>query len=123
MLRLNSIPYAVQTGQAASPDLQDLVVDLSHIGMSDIAIAGGKNASLGELIHDLGQLKIAVPEGFATTAAASGRTDHRAFEELRSNPGFSTRGPTRPVEGRGVISICCHLDSCRLRWIRTNDAA
>ena len=68
MLRLNSTPHEMEVAEARSSP--DLVVDLSDIGMSDIAIAGGKNASLGELICNLGKLKIAVPAGFATTAAA-----------------------------------------------------
>jgi pyruvate,water dikinase len=48
----------------------ELVVGLSDVGMSDIATVGGKNASLGEMIRNLSQLKIALPDGFATTAAA-----------------------------------------------------
>jgi len=47
-----------------------LVVPLRDVGMTDVAVVGGKNASLGELIQNLGQLEISVPEGFATTAAA-----------------------------------------------------
>jgi pyruvate,water dikinase len=42
----------------------------SEIAMADVASVGGKNASLGELIRNMTQLGIAVPEGFATTAAA-----------------------------------------------------
>jgi pyruvate,water dikinase len=68
MLRPNSPTLTTEAVEAASS--LGLVVGLGDIGMSDIAIAGGKNASLGELIRNLGQLKIAVPEGFATTAAA-----------------------------------------------------
>ncbi len=36
----------------------------------DIAVVGGKNASLGEMISSLKHKGIAVPDGFATTAAA-----------------------------------------------------
>ena len=47
-----------------------LVVPLSQVRNADTAIVGGKNASLGELIHNLGTLKINVPDGFALTAEA-----------------------------------------------------
>jgi pyruvate,water dikinase len=38
--------------------------------MGDIETVGGKNASLGEMIGNLSRLGVAVPGGFATTAAA-----------------------------------------------------
>ena len=38
--------------------------------MQDVEIVGGKNASLGEMISNLGGLGVDVPGGFATTAAA-----------------------------------------------------
>ncbi len=40
------------------------------LGMDDIAIVGGKNASLGEMIQGLASRGVLVPGGFATTAAA-----------------------------------------------------
>jgi pyruvate,water dikinase len=38
--------------------------------MTDVAEVGGKNASLGEMLGELGDLGISVPDGFATTAYA-----------------------------------------------------
>ena len=38
------------------------------LGMADIGVVGGKNASLGEMISHLHVLGVAVPDGFATTA-------------------------------------------------------
>ena len=38
--------------------------------MDDVEIVGGKNASLGEMISNLGGLGVQVPGGFATTSAA-----------------------------------------------------
>jgi pyruvate,water dikinase len=38
--------------------------------MGDVETVGGKNASLGEMISNLGSLGVDVPGGFATTAAA-----------------------------------------------------
>ncbi len=43
---------------------------LSELGMDDVHIVGGKNASLGEMIQHLTAVGVRVPGGFATTAAA-----------------------------------------------------
>jgi pyruvate,water dikinase len=50
--------------------LKPYVVELDKLGMQDVDIVGGKNASLGEMISNLSRLGVAVPGGFATTAAA-----------------------------------------------------
>ena len=42
----------------------------SETNRSHLSVVGGKNASLGELISNLGASGIRVPDGFATTAAA-----------------------------------------------------
>src|SRR5690606_20544455 len=42
----------------------------ASLRMSDVASVGGKNASLGEMISQLGAAGVRVPGGFATTAAA-----------------------------------------------------
>ena len=52
------------------PDLEKYVIKLDELGMNDVEIVGGKNASLGEMISNLGNLGVDVPGGFATTAAA-----------------------------------------------------
>jgi pyruvate,water dikinase len=46
----------------------------SHLGMADLEEVGGKNASLGEMVSQLSDLGVRVPNGFATTASA-----YRAF--------------------------------------------
>lgn len=46
------------------------VVPFADLGMDRVASVGGKNASLGELIHALGGQGIHIPDGFATTADA-----------------------------------------------------
>ncbi len=43
---------------------------LEDLGSGDLALVGGKNASLGEMITAMRKQDIAVPNGFATTAAA-----------------------------------------------------
>jgi pyruvate,water dikinase len=48
----------------------DLVRWFRDISAGDVAVVGGKNASLGEMIGNLADLGVAVPDGFATTAAA-----------------------------------------------------
>ncbi|MDE0853649.1 MAG: hypothetical protein OSA97_04435, partial [Nevskia sp.] len=48
----------------------DEVVMLESVGRGDVALVGGKNASLGELIRALGAQGVKVPPGFATTTAA-----------------------------------------------------
>jgi pyruvate,water dikinase len=50
--------------------LEPYVVKLAELGMKDVEIVGGENASLGEMISNLNNLGVSVPGGFATTAAA-----------------------------------------------------
>ncbi len=47
-----------------------LVVWLQDLSIADVPSVGGKNASLGELLRELGQAGVRVPNGFATTASA-----------------------------------------------------
>ena len=39
-----------------------------EIGAKDVALVGGKNASLGEMIRNLGKKGVSIPPGFAITA-------------------------------------------------------
>ena len=50
--------------------MEPYVIRLDQLGMNDVETVGGKNASLGEMISNLGNLGVDVPGGFATTAAA-----------------------------------------------------
>ncbi len=43
---------------------------LNEVGKEDVALVGGKNASLGEMVRTLGSMKVRTPDGFAVTAAA-----------------------------------------------------
>ncbi|PCJ85507.1 MAG: phosphoenolpyruvate synthase [Thiotrichaceae bacterium] len=45
-------------------------ISLDKLGMNDVPSVGGKNASLGEMLQNLGNLGVKVPGGFATTADA-----------------------------------------------------
>lgn len=42
----------------------------SEVGIDDVPLVGGKNASLGEMTRELGSLGVRVPEGYAVTADA-----------------------------------------------------
>ena len=50
--------------------MEPYVIKLEELGMGDVEIVGGKNASLGEMISNLSSLGVSVPGGFATTSAA-----------------------------------------------------
>ena len=59
--------------------LQDaLVLPFTQVGIADIPIVGGKNASLGEMIQQLTSKGVKVPNGFATTAYAYGEFIQKA---------------------------------------------
>jgi pyruvate,water dikinase len=53
---------------ASKPD----VIWFEELGRADVARVGGKNASLGEMVRNLGSKGVSVPPGFATTADAYG---------------------------------------------------
>lgn len=50
--------------------MEPYVIPLERLGIGDIGLVGGKNASLGEMIRNLASLGVRVPGGFATTAQA-----------------------------------------------------
>jgi len=49
---------------------QAFILPFREVGIADISIVGGKNASLGEMLQQLVPKGISVPDGFATTAYA-----------------------------------------------------
>ena len=49
---------------------RDRHAGFADLGMADLEEVGGKNASLGEMVSQLADLGVRVPNGFATTAAA-----------------------------------------------------
>lgn len=48
----------------------DYIKPLRELGMDDVGLVGGKNASLGEMISNLSGVGVSVPGGYATTAKA-----------------------------------------------------
>ena len=63
--------------------MDKLVVGLDEVGNGDVALVGGKNASLGEMINGLSAVGVKVPGGFATTA--------EAFREFLSENGLDKK--------------------------------
>ena len=59
------------------------ILSLDTLRMTDVARAGGKNASLGEMIGELSAAGVRVPGGFATTADA--------FREFLARDGLAGR--------------------------------
>jgi pyruvate,water dikinase len=63
--------------------MNKLVVGLEEVGNEDVAIVGGKNASLVEMINSLSAAGVKVPGGFATTA--------QAYREFLSDNGLDIK--------------------------------
>ncbi|MCL6405257.1 phosphoenolpyruvate synthase [Dickeya dadantii] len=64
------------------PDMRN-VLWYNQLGMHDVERVGGKNASLGEMITNLSELGVSVPNGFATTA--------QAFNDFLNQSGINQR--------------------------------
>ena len=62
------IASQVQSSQASKEE--SLVLWFDEVGINDIPLVGGKNASLGEMIQQLTPKGVNVPTGFATSAYA-----------------------------------------------------
>jgi len=59
------------------------VVWFAELGLGDVERVGGKNASLGEMVQNLADAGVRVPNGFATTADA--------YREFLTNSGLAGR--------------------------------
>jgi len=58
------------TGAAAASGADRFIIGFEEIGIGDVALVGGKSASLGEMIQKLAPDGVQVPGGFAITASA-----------------------------------------------------
>lgn len=67
------------------PASEKFIKQLNEVGLGDIDIAGGKNASLGEMLQNLDHLKINIPHGFVITVHAYKYfiQENRLDEEIR----------------------------------------
>lgn len=61
---------AAKEQSSRSAKERSLVLWLNEVGIGDISLVGGKNASLGEMLQQLAPRGVNVPNGFATTAYA-----------------------------------------------------
>ncbi|MFS8119850.1 MAG: PEP/pyruvate-binding domain-containing protein, partial [Microcoleus sp.] len=61
---------AIQQKPVVISQEKALVLWFDEVGIADIPLVGGKNASLGEMIQQLTPKGVSVPNGFATTAHA-----------------------------------------------------
>jgi len=61
---------ATETTSSQSSKEQALILWFEEVGIVDVPLVGGKNASLGEMIRQLTAKGVRVPTGFATTAYA-----------------------------------------------------
>ena len=66
---MTSSIFASETSKTM-PKEQALILWFEEVGIADIPLVGGKNASLGEMIRQLQPKGVNVPNGFATTAYA-----------------------------------------------------
>ncbi|WP_414586971.1 phosphoenolpyruvate synthase [Scytonema sp. PCC 10023] len=64
------VTVATNTLSESSSKERSLILWFNEVGITDIPLVGGKNASLGEMIQQLVPKGINVPIGFATTAYA-----------------------------------------------------
>lgn len=76
--------------------MNDLVLWLDQLRMTDLGKVGGKNASLGEMIGNLAKLGVSVPGGFATTADA--------FQQYLEKSGVAQRIQAR-LDGLNVDDV------------------
>ncbi|MDH5572894.1 MAG: phosphoenolpyruvate synthase, partial [Gammaproteobacteria bacterium] len=72
--------------------MSEYFLPLNKVSQNDIAIVGGKNASLGEMIQHLSGAGIRVPHGFATTTTtfrkflAQNGLDRKIYSLLNNTP-------------------------------------
>lgn len=79
--------FVAQKTSSQNTKQQALVLPLDAVGIADIPLVGGKNASLGEMIQQLVPKGIKIPTGFATTAYVQGENGLQVYVmcELPSN--------------------------------------
>ncbi|MPZ52903.1 MAG: phosphoenolpyruvate synthase, partial [Acidimicrobiia bacterium] len=84
--------------------MTDTIRWFRSVGMDDVGEVGGKNASLGEMLSNLSDLGVTVPDGFATTATA--------FRDYLAATGLDERIAARvadlDVEDVGALGAAGH---------------
>jgi pyruvate,water dikinase len=75
-----------------------------ELGLDDVPLVGGKNASLGEMYQELSSLGLNVPNGFALTADAfrDALTEANAWDELHALLDDLDKNDVGALQARGV---------------------
>ncbi|MEB3884879.1 phosphoenolpyruvate synthase [Lyngbya sp. CCY1209] len=81
---------------------KSLVLWFEEVGLADLPLVGGKNASLGEMIRQLRPRGIEVPQGFAITAEAYRRFIEYADLETRLRELFAD------LDVEDIKNLRCH---------------
>ena len=81
------------------------IIWFEKLGIADVPIVGGKNASLGEMVRELAGAGVRVPQGFATTAAAFRKflEGNRLTDRIRSELGRYHGGKATLAEAGAAI--------------------
>jgi pyruvate,water dikinase len=66
----SSAPPPASPAPRAAADGRRFIRGFAEIGIADIPLVGGKNASLGEMFRELAPKGVKIPDGFAITAEA-----------------------------------------------------
>lgn len=101
-------------------------LDFSEICMGDVALVGGKNASLGEMFRALKPKGVGVLDGFALTTVAYWRLLDEQGLRAKLEKIFATLDPARErhasgakmaakVQGRGFLTLPESASDCPLR--------
>ena len=74
-----------------------------ELGLDDVPLVGGKNASLGEMYRELTGLGLNVPNGFAITADAfrDALTEANAWDELHALLDDLDKNDVRALQAAG----------------------
>lgn len=87
--------------------MKQLIRTLNQVTMADVAIVGGKNASLGEMMTALKPLGVAVPNGFAVTVDAY--TSFLTVNDLEP----ALRATLKTLDRESLVNLCDVGDACR----------
>lgn len=95
------------------PRSRRLVLWFAELGVKDVPIVGGKNASLGEMYQRLTPHGIAVPNGFATTAFA-----YRAFLKATKTD-KKIRSILKDLDTKNIANLQAHGKAVRQAILET----
>ncbi len=95
-----------------------ITLNLNEVGINDISVAGGKNASLGEMMKNLSSLGVKIPNGFLVTVA--GYNEFIAFNNLE--PVIAQIVNDTNVNDLNSLSNCGSLVRSKIKEATFSDA-